>query len=58
MDNVLAARLGAACESATVYRAVDSIDRGLGLQRDLENADFLVFVKGSAKPEAERVLSS
>src|SRR5208282_5554159 len=42
MDNVLASRLGVACERAAASPAVDSIDRGLALQRELENADFLV----------------
>ncbi len=40
MDNVLAWRLGEACNKAAAETAGDYIDRGLALRRRLEDAGF------------------
>jgi hypothetical protein len=46
-DNVIAYKLGKACESATQQRAGDGIDRGLALLQEFQKEGFGVFDIGA-----------
>lgn len=53
--NVIASRLGSACDAAALQSAGDSIDRGLGLLQELQKVGFGVFDLGAeyAAPPAD-----
>lgn len=46
-DNVIAYKLGRACEAAAQQSAGDGIDRGLALLQELQNEGFGVFDIGA-----------